>query len=397
MKNFVFKKRIDVLLLALALAVLGTGLLRIWYNSYISTVSEAPAVTIVFTQWWEDDLQENILSDLIKEFEGLNEGIRVVLSFKSYEDLLLELLNNSENGFPGDVLALDPLWVPEFELRGIIEEVSPPFLSFINVLYYNIDILRDAGFSRPPKTRGEFINYARTVTDMAINLLDEKRWGLVVDKSSSRRIYDDVYPWIWSGGAQLISDGRPVVNSRPVIESLSFLASLNSEGLILKGNKLEDFSSGRAAFMLSLARDIEFVRERMGDVSFDISTVPLPDNYAGRSFYGSAEWAIGISTISANKEEARLFVDFLTGKSAILADNAGALPMDGGQPSRDPFHSKIWDIAIAWNPTEEFSGLPWMELEKAFCEELSSLFEGELSATATAAAIQRRWGELLHP
>ena len=391
MKDFIFAKWGDKLLFALALAVLATGLLRVWSNPPPPVIVEAPPATIVFTQWWENDLDKNILPQLIAEFESLHEGIHVVLSYKSYEDLLLKLFDMCEDIFPGDVFALDPRWVSELEDKGIIEYASPPLLSFINLLFYNIDILREAGFVRPPKSRTEFITHARTVAGMEGN-----RLGLVMDNSGSRRLYDDVYSWIWSSGGQLLRDGRPQINTRPVIDSLSFLASMKEEGLLVKGNKLEDFSSGRAAFMISSSKDIRFVRERLGKTSFDISNIPLPDNHTGRSYYGSAGWALGVNSNSAHREEARLFVGFLAERAHILANNTGAI-LGGSLPSRDPLYSKAWDIAMAWHSSKEFPALPWMELETIFSEELDYLFAGETTPAHAASAIQRRWTERLSP
>ena len=388
MKYLDFIKRGDKLLFLVALAVLAASIFRGVYDSSLLTRTEPPIV-VVFTQWWPD--QENTFLSLIRDFESQHEGIKISLSYKSYEDLLLAL-TGGEGGSPGDLFALDPLWVSGLEEKEIIEYASPSLLSFINVLFYNIDILRDAGFSRPPKNRSEFIIYSRAAANMG-----QDRWGLVVDEKGSRRIYDDVFPWIWSAGAQLLQNRRPVLNTRPVIDSLSFLASLKSEGLLVQGNKLEDFSSGKAAFMISSARDIEFVRERMGDEAFDVSNVPVPDNYAGRSLYGTVDWAIGINSASANKAEARLFADFLVGKTYVLAERTGEIPADGGLPRHAPFYSKVWDIAAVWEPAREFSGIHWLELEEAFSEELSSLFAGDLSPAAAAAALQNRFSDLLSP
>ena len=393
MRNVDLKKHGDMLLFVLALVVVVTIFFSIRVNRTITKVIPS----IVFTQWWEDDLEKNTLQDIINEFESLHKEIKIVLSSKPYEDLRLELFDSPETVFSGDVLALDTLWVPELQKKGIIENLwteSPPqqsfkvpLLSFVTILYYNTNVLKNAGFSRPPKSRSEFINYARAITNE-----EENRWGLALDENSSRWVYDDVYPWIWSAGTQLIKDGMPTVTSRSVIDVLSFLVSLKREGLVVPGNKLEDFTSGKAAFMISSAKDIGFVRNRMGDESFSISSVPLPDNYAGETYYGTTGWTIGINSTSAHKEEARLFADFLAGKALILSQKAGARPEN--LPSQDPFYSKVWDIFIAGEPAQEFSGLPWTEMERAFREELFSLFAEKTSPAETAAAIQERWSIL---
>ena len=408
MKEFSFTKNGDKILFVVALAVLAIGLFHVWRNSSRVIDAASPPVTIVFTQWWQPAAgpgglapampgsvsphasEENILLNLIREFEDTHEGIRVILRYKSYEDLLVELLDIYDDNFQGDVLALDPLWISTLKKNETIEYASPPLLSFVNVLFYNIDILLEAGFIRPPNTRSEFVSYARTVAGMEGN-----RLPLVVDASGSRRLHDDVYPWIWSSGGQLTRDGSPQVNSPPVVNSLSFLTSLKNENLLVHGNKLEEFSRGNAAFMISSSRDIDFVRERLGDMSFDITNIPLPDNYAGQSYFGGMQWAIGINSASDHIEEARLFIDFLAERAHLLANNMGALPTGDGLPGSDPIHAKVWDIVMAWQPGEEYSALPWLEMEKIFDEELTSLFAGEMTAAQTAAAIQRRWAEQL--
>ena len=346
-----------------------------------------PKVTsVVFTHWWNEDLGEEILADLIKEFEELHDGIKIVLSSISYEDMLHGFFDSPENP-KGDVYALDPLWVPELQKLGIAEDFSSPFTSFLDVFYYNIDILKEAGFSRPPKTRSEFLNYSR-----AVSKIEKKYSALVVDKEDPRWIYDNVYPWIWSSGTMLMDDGRPEVNSRQVIDSFSFLAALNSEGLIVFGNKLENFYSGNAAFMISSGKDLNLVREHLGDDSFSISSVPAPDNYAGKFYYGIAAWTIGISSASPHKEEARLFADFLVKNASIFSKKTGALE---AMPDMDALHLKMWDIAITGEPAREFYDLPWMiEKEKIFQEEIMLLFSQEITAVEAAESIQAKWEAL---
>ena len=402
-----FQKHGDKLLFVLALAILAAALFNLVGKK---AITQAAAPSIVFTQWWQDNLEKDTLQTLIKEFESIHGDIKIVIKDRSYEDLRQDLFNPSETSFPGDILALDPLWVPELLAGKTIETQEAenqrtfdpaqsgsdaPLLSFIDVLYYNVEILKEAGFTKPPKTRGEFIDCLKTLTNT-----EKGRWGLAMDRNSSRGIYDDVFPWIWSAGAQLIKDGKPVVTSRPVVESLSFLASLNSEGFIIPGTlhegKLEDFISGRAAFMIAPEEETALVWERMGDQAFGVSSVPTPDNYAGKTFFASAGWTLGINSASAHKEEARLFADFLAGHASLLSEKAGAIPGNGNpSPSTDPFYSKTWDITIAAEPARDFTGLPWTELEEIFKEELDALFEERSTPAGTAAAIQERWDTVL--
>jgi len=399
MKDF-FRKHGDKALFVLALAFLAAALFR-------REGSWRPAETpgIVFTQWWEGDLDKDTLSALAKEFEELHNGIRVTINYRSYEDLRRDLFASAETSppgvanFVGDVVALDPLWIPELLEMGSIEDTSFTLFSFIDVLYYNVEILKNAGFSRPPKDRSEFIEYARTLAGRR-EILPGYVLAFALSENSTRGIYDDVFPWIWAAGVRLINGGSPVVNTRQVIESLAFLAALNSEGLIApdafradNDRKLGHFISGEVAFMVAPTVYIKQVRERMGDEAFGITSVPGPDNYFGRPLLATAGWAFGVHSESQRKEEARLFAEFLAGKDSAFSEQMDAVPGNGAPPARDPFYSKVWDIAISGETARDFADLPWTEMEAVFREGLGALFAGRSTPTEAATAIQEKLRE----
>jgi len=356
--------------------------------------------SIVFTQWWEKDSDKELLLKVISEFENFHGDFKIILNTCSYEDLRLALFQGTPLGesiYPGDVIALDPLWVSELEKKEIMENVNASSVSFINILYYNINILKEAGFSRPPKTRGEFLAYARRLAGGKGSPA-----GLALGINSSRGVYDDVLTWIWAAGVQLIKDGKPQINSRQVVDSLSFLASLYSDGLLTPhfltadfAEKLEDFISGKAAFVIAPASEIAFVREQMGDEAFGVTSIPTPDNYAGKSFFAVSAWTVGVFSASAHKEEAKLFAAFLSENVAYLSDKMNAIPGNGTPPAYDAFYSKVWDIEIAGEMAQDFSGLNWVELEESFKEELLALFAGKASASETAGAVQKKWAAII--
>lgn len=378
----------DRLLFILALAVLAAAIIRGGGKKVIAGVA---VPSIEFTQWWQDEPGENTLQELIKEFEKANGGIRIAVRTVTYGEMRA-LLFNPSGVFPGDVLAIDPLWAPELLKREVIERAGPQLLSFINVLYYNVEILKEAGFTRPPKNRSEFLDYARAVK--AGGALPARN-ALVRDGNSPRGIYDDVYPWIWAAGARLVKDGEPTLNTRSVTESLSFLSSLHNEGLIYSSDaKPEDFISGSAAFMIAPVKQLKVLRQRMGEEAFGITAVPAPDNYSGKPYYASIGWSIGVNPGSEHREEARLFAAFLAGKASFLSEQTGAIPgtASAPPPASDPFRSKAWDIAIAGESAPDFIDMEGEhELEEIFGEELAALFEGRSSPAEAAGAIQKRW------
>ena len=404
MMNEFFKKHGNKLLLFVALAFFIAALLLLGTKSTNKKdrKENAEPPSVVFTHWLDNESDKEVFLGIISEFESLHGDFKVILNTCSYESLRLAFFRGSppeNSGFPGDIVALDSLWVNELSKKEIIENVNATPVSYINILYYNINLLKEAGFMRPPKTRGEFLAYARHFSGTK-----GKQAALALGMNSSRGIYDDIFPWIWSAGAQLIKDGKPQVNSRAVVDSLTFLASLYSEGLLTPqsftadpAGKLNDFISGKTAFVIAPASEIRFIREQLGDEAFGVTSIPVPDNYAGKSFYAVSAWTTGVYSASTQKEKAKLFVDFLAEKAAFISNRMKAIPGSGIPPAYDAFYSKVWDIAIACEAAQDFSGFNWLELEESFKEGLSAFFAGNASASETAAAIQKRWESIISP
>ena len=421
------KKYGDRLIFALALTILAAGLVRYIAGSIgaVNKEEEVPPVVLVFSHWRQNFFDNDVpskdaLAELMREFE-IAEGaegaeIAVVVGIAEVAEVaedaevvgiagIAEVAEDAEDvegagvvGIVADVIGVDMLWVSELIERGVVDDEwqfsdPVPLLSYMNLLFYNVDILTQAGFVMPPRNRTEFLNYARAVS------VENSRWGIGMALGSYRGIYDDIFPWLWAAGSVLVNDNRPAVNVRQVIDSLTFLADLNNEGLIAPGffnacssQKLDDFISGRTVFMIASERDIRYVREHMGDEAFSVTSIPVPDNYAGRSFSSASEWTVAVNPASENIEEARLFANFLFENTPLLAERTGTVSSGfSPRPGDDPHYSKVWDIAITAEMANDFKGLPWVPLEEIFREELIALFAGDATPASTTAAVQRRW------
>ena len=374
----------DMLLFLLAITVLLLMFFRPNSGKPIIQQSE-----IVFTHFWTDDKDREILFSRADEFEKLRKKTKISFIEKFYEELRNELYygtdSQSDPQIPArraDLLVLDTLWVPDLMKEKKIETITGESISSINVLFYNIDILKKAGYSKPPDSRGEFILYCKKAYETE---KDNPPLGLAIDLDKSRGVYDDIYPWIWAAGTQLIKDGIPAFNTRQLGESLSFLLSLHNEGLILpEGDKLENFIKGRAAFMTAPACTAGYISDQMGADSFGITSVPRPDNFMGKSFFAGTAWIFAVSSESSRREEAKYFAEFLMGKEPFLS----------GVPQL--FQSKLTDIEISGETAKDFTGLEGVyELGEIFRDELADLFSGKSSGTGAAENIHKRWQEQL--
>jgi ABC-type glycerol-3-phosphate transport system substrate-binding protein len=113
-------------------------------------------------------------------------------------------------------------------------QLAIPLASFMDLLFFNIDLLTAAGFDRPPKTKEEFLTYARAVSGGNEGLL-ENAYGTALSLSfrDGQAIPRDIFSWIWaSGGDFHPEENRPFLNAAAMSADISFLGILYRERLL---------------------------------------------------------------------------------------------------------------------------------------------------------------------
>ena len=410
--------RID-LFIVIALAVLIVTPLI--FNSSFRINAEVKQVNLFLSPRFEELFGSEITETLLREFEERNPDIRVRTAAAPPDILIFDEGEFSAIAAAGALSKLDPYagYEPEDKEEPFRpfadDQMAVPLVSFMDLLFYNIDILTAAGFDRPPKTRQEFLACAAAVSGE--NAGGETAGGenagaaLSLSQADRQALSRDIFSWIWAAGGDFLSledsSQRPSVNNRAIIADLNFLGALNGDKALAArafettgDQRLEEFADGKIAMMIASTSAIPFLREKMGDGAFGITTVP--------SSGGAGKYGICLSGIyaglSANCEypvEARSFLVFLAEKSPLFCAHLKAVPgmisdlIPGDYVKGDPFYSKAWDIFESSAIVKGFSGKPGAEeYEGAFLEELRAFFETGRTAQETTAAIQRRWDDI---
>jgi ABC-type glycerol-3-phosphate transport system substrate-binding protein len=120
-------------------------------------------VDLVFTQLRESEWEENAVLSLIEEYERLNPAVSIRLQARGYGELLTDTTGS-------DLIVMEGRYLAEFIGAGTFSPLDAslqsdmafgewviPLVSSMDVLFYNIDILKATGFDRPPKNRTEFL------------------------------------------------------------------------------------------------------------------------------------------------------------------------------------------------------------------------------------------------
>jgi hypothetical protein len=70
----------------------------------------------------------------------------------------------------------------------------------------------------------------------------------------------------------------------------------------------------------------------------------------GKPIFGEESWRVQVSPVSAHKEEAQAFVDFLAAHKDDIAAALHTVPgvdVNPPQDTIDPFYDKAWDMFTA--------------------------------------------------
>ncbi len=396
----------------------------------------------------EDFFDRELIETMLRNFEEQNPDIQVTLL--GTESAVGESKkSNSAEEKTADILIFD-----DGELRGLIAkgELLPletfpyntensaapepagdkdgarfaiPLVSFMDLLFYNIELLQSEGFDRPPKTRDEFLSYAKAVSD------GSGVYGAAMGLSPKDRqaVSREFFSWIWASGNDFWSDGdTPVFDSRPVIRDIDFLGRLSREGSLAPNSfdktgeqVLEEFARGKIAMIVASARAIPDLIKKMEDgansggepaFQFGITTLPLASDssaIAGKYSIGLSGIYAGISAAADTYPEARLqarnqaaitFLEFLAEQVPRFCAELKAVPGDAANlyssdyknyMMDDPVYSKAWYIFESSQIVQGFSeNALGAEYEKIVREEMQTLFETNRTAAETAEAIQER-------
>ena len=384
-------------------------------------------VTIEFAQWWEPELPEGAVRELLDQFEEENPGITVELVSGPYASTKEQLFAGAASGTMPDVVGLDGAWVNDFASQGVIADLTAlmaeadfddselasqiqvdgatymiPVVNFVYPLFTNDDLLAQAGVSAPPSDRTEFADAAAAVAGLGG---DTSGWVLPLSLEAPNGVQNDVMSWVWASGGTMLDDGQPDVTNDDVRGAVEYIQGLWDDGVIAPGSftmkeqdKVEEFTNGRVGMMIDSLAHINLIRETNPDLNFSISAIPAEDGYDGERGIPYASWGIGVAENSENKDAAFKLVEFLMSEdvNSELSSIANAFPGNVNSVpdfvGDDELFATAFEIYQAGYPANEFTGLPVAEeLMRQFGEQLQAMLDGQQSVDEMLDNTQAAW------
>lgn len=380
-----------------------------------------------FQQWWEPELPEGFLRELMDEFEAANDGITVELLSGPYAATKEQLIAGAASRTMPDVMGLDGAWVHDLATQNALADLDQlmsdasyddgelaakvevdgatrmiPVANFAYMLFMNLKALNAAGIDAPPATREDFLAAAKAAVDADPNVAG---WALPLSLEAPNGVQNDVMSWLWADGQSMLSDGAPALESDAVASVLDFIVDLNDQGLIASGSstmkeqdKVEEFSSGRVAMIVDTVAHVNMFRTNSPDLEFQVAAMASATGEVDAPGVTYGSWGIGVAEASENKEAAWKLVQFLMSEdvNARMATAANAFPgnsvavPDGVED--DEVTKTAFEVWQAGTPVNEFVGLPVAEqLMRDFAEQLQKTLEGSQDVAQALTAAQEAW------
>lgn len=299
---------------------------------------------------------ENMLPDIIEQYEKENENVQVKLEAYPFDQLFEVIEVKMGSGTKDfDVLAVDAPLVAAYTYRGYLEPLdeyfseddkdvlipssieagtvdgkfmAAPMNTSSQLMFYNKTLLKEAGVSLPSEdpekrmTWEEVVEASQTVMEELDPDGSNGIWGLMFEQVS--RPYQILALPNSLGGAGVGDDGITVdgiVNSPEWVEACKFYYDIfNTWKISPKGTKPSEsqqrFTSGKVAFYVGGTWGTPVYEETE---HLEYGYAPHPYFKDGKAATPTGSWHFGVNSESDHKKEAAEFVRYMsTGKGNDL-------------------------------------------------------------------------------
>lgn len=322
--------------------------------------------------WLTETVKEN--QEILDDFEKAT-GIKVVGEYVSFNDLFETIEVKIASGSKEyDVISVDGPMVAAYATRGYITPLdkyftdddkkqfiksslnagtwdgkfySPPMATSAQLLWYNTDLLKQAGITIPegdPNKRLTWEEIEKMVKDTLAVVDPDKSKGISgIQFQQVSRTYQMCALANSMGGKNIGDDGltvEGVINNKPWIDAMTWMQGLYNNGLSAKGVTADEipnyFNSGKIVFMAG-GTWTAAACDAAGMKSYGWTYAPAFKGYENSVGTGTGSWHFGVNAASENVDAAAEFIKYMSlGKGSDKY-----LEWIGDMPARE---SKIKEI-----------------------------------------------------
>lgn len=353
--------------------------------------------------------------EIAAEFEAMHDGVDVQIEVVPWDVLLQKLTTDISGGVNADLSLIGTRWLVDFVEEGIAAPLddymdddfrsrffevflSPsvmqgqtyglPIAASARAMYYNIDLLEQAGIESPPDTWDELADAAVRISALGDDI---SGFGM-----QGNEIETDVYFYyaFWAHGGHLVDeDGTSGLDTEAGYEAAALYRELIDSEATQPGVTAftrEDvqnlFKQGRVGMMITAPFLSSQIAAEVPDLNYGVTAIPAgPDG--DRGTYGVTDSVILFEN-SENKDLAWEFLDllFTTEWRADFTEGEGFLPVNPEVAAMPTFADNA-DLRefTALLPQARFAPViaGWEEIASITSDALQTIYLGDADIEST--------------
>jgi len=279
--------------------------------------------------------------------------------------------------------------------------VSWPFSKSLALLYYNPEILTQAGVSVP-----------KTWDELRATLLTVRSKTTATPLEYTPDVYYFFLPYLWAqGGDALSADySKAAFNSAQGLAAVQYQADLvltDKTAVVTQGFDWQNpFAQGKVAFAVSTSVSRPFIEQAMPkDHTFKVGMAPLPAGPKGAAtdLFGN-NLVIFAKAPSDNQRAAWLFMKWLTDTDQTVAWSlaSGYMPLRVSAQNAPDFKAaaqKDDRVLVAINALKDGHGIPgspdWQKIQPVLGDMVTSALLGKASPKDAVNAAEKKVNDIL--
>ncbi|WP_163264223.1 ABC transporter substrate-binding protein [Chelativorans alearense] len=370
------------------------------------------------------------LKSIVAKFEEANPGTTVEIVSLPWGEAFQKFATMVSAGEIPDVMEMPDTWLSLYANNGMLESLEPyleawehtgglttralelgrdvddtaymlPYGFYLRAMFYNKNLLEEAGITEPPKTLDEFVEASQKVSELP------GKYGYCMRGGPG-----GLNGWMMFGATMagdntfFNEDGTSTMNSEGWVKGLTWVIDLYKNGLAPKDSVnwgfneiVAGFYTGTCAFLDQDPDALIAIAERMDEDDYGVTT--MPKGPSGKTFptIGYAGWSM--MAASENKDLAWKLIATLEGPEGNVEWNkrTGALPVHTSAEN-DPFYSSP-QFAGWFEELEDADAVPtvmptYLE-EFAFFKDSLAIKTGQeaLLGDITPEELANQWAEYL--
>ena len=271
----------------------------------------------------------------------------------SYADTVSTLLVQAAAGNTPDLAMVKAEWIPQFLELGVVASIQNvisdealadygdaalsgytidgdlialPFFGQGYAMFYNKDLLEEAGITELPQTFDELLEAADKVAALGTDENGNKIYGLgLVNSGLEVAEGYNIFPWMWARGGEFLDEsGNVVMNSPENLQAFTEIQELYLSGNSPLGLSYKEmrnlFASGNLGFFWDLqsqTASFAAASELGDDFITHIGAFPIPGAEAGDGVGYLSDIVLIVFNTCENMEAAGVVAEYLGSETTI--------------------------------------------------------------------------------